>query len=99
MSPSEQQGLLLDVRDLQVRIPLSRGTVRAVDGARSTSSAARRWAWSGESGCGKSMTLRAILGCCRGRPPSPAGRCCATARTWPPPAPRGCATAAARASP
>ena len=30
---SEPAGPLLDVRDLHVRIPLSRGTVRAVDGA------------------------------------------------------------------
>ena len=53
---------LLDVRDLQVRIPLSRGTVRAVDGASFSVGRGQALGLVGESGCGKSMTLRAILG-------------------------------------
>ena len=53
---------LLDVRDLQVRIPLSRGTVRAVDGASFRVERGEALGLVGESGCGKSMTLRAILG-------------------------------------
>ena len=53
---------LLDVRDLQVRIPLSRGTVRAVDGASFRVERGQALGLVGESGCGKSMTLRAVLG-------------------------------------
>ena len=53
---------LLDVRDLQVRIPLSRGTVRAVDGASFRVERGEALGLVGESGCGKSMTLRAVLG-------------------------------------
>jgi oligopeptide/dipeptide ABC transporter ATP-binding protein len=56
------EGPLLDVRDLQVRIPLSRGTVRAVDGASFRVERGQALGLVGESGCGKSMTLRAILG-------------------------------------
>ncbi len=59
---SEPAGPLLQVRDLQVRIPLSRGTVRAVDGASFTVERGQALGLVGESGCGKSMTLRAILG-------------------------------------
>ena len=55
-------GPLLDVRDLQVRIPLSRGTVRAVDGASFRVERGEALGLVGESGCGKSMTLRAVLG-------------------------------------
>ena len=56
------EGPLLDVRDLQVRIPLSRGTVRAVDGASFQVERGQALGLVGESGCGKSMTLRAVLG-------------------------------------
>ena len=50
------------MRDLQVRIPLSRGTVRAVDGASFRVERGQALGLVGESGCGKSMTLRAVLG-------------------------------------
>jgi peptide/nickel transport system ATP-binding protein/oligopeptide transport system ATP-binding protein len=53
---------LLDVRDLRVEIPLTRGTVHAVQGASFTVEAGQALGLVGESGCGKSMTLRAILG-------------------------------------
>jgi oligopeptide/dipeptide ABC transporter ATP-binding protein len=53
---------ILDVRDLRVEIPLSRGTVHAVDGASFELAAGESLGLVGESGCGKSMTLRAILG-------------------------------------
>jgi oligopeptide/dipeptide ABC transporter ATP-binding protein len=53
---------ILEVRDLHVQIPLSRGTVRAVDGASFTVRRGEALGLVGESGCGKSMTLRAILG-------------------------------------
>jgi oligopeptide/dipeptide ABC transporter ATP-binding protein len=53
---------ILDVRDLHVRIPLSRGTVRAVDGASFSVRPGESLGLVGESGCGKTMTLRAILG-------------------------------------
>jgi len=53
---------LLDVRDLRVEIPLSRGTVHAVDGVSFALQPGSALGLVGESGCGKSMTLRAILG-------------------------------------
>ena len=59
---SEPAAPLLEVRDLQVRIPLSRGTVRAVDGASFTVGVGEAMGLVGESGCGKSMTLRAVMG-------------------------------------
>jgi oligopeptide/dipeptide ABC transporter ATP-binding protein len=59
---SEPPGPLLEVRDLDVRIPLNRGTVRAVDGASFTVGVGDAMGLVGESGCGKSMTLRAVMG-------------------------------------
>jgi oligopeptide/dipeptide ABC transporter ATP-binding protein len=53
---------ILDVHDLRVEIPLSRGTVHAVDGASFRLAPGESLGLVGESGCGKSMTLRAILG-------------------------------------
>ena len=53
---------ILDVRDLRVEIPLTRGTVHAVQSASFTVEAGQALGLVGESGCGKSMTLRAILG-------------------------------------
>jgi oligopeptide/dipeptide ABC transporter ATP-binding protein len=53
---------ILEVRDLQVEIPLTRGTVHAVHGASFKVEAGQALGLVGESGCGKSMTLRAILG-------------------------------------
>ena len=53
---------ILDVRDLQVEIPLSRGTVHAVDGASFELAPGEALGLVGESGSGKTMTLRAILG-------------------------------------
>jgi oligopeptide/dipeptide ABC transporter ATP-binding protein len=53
---------VLEVRDLRVEITSPRGIVHAVDGA--TFSVARGEAMGlvGESGCGKTMTMRAVLG-------------------------------------
>jgi oligopeptide/dipeptide ABC transporter ATP-binding protein len=53
---------LLEVRDLRVEIPLARGLVHAVDGVSFALEPGRALGLVGESGCGKSMTLRAILG-------------------------------------
>ncbi len=53
---------ILEVRDLRVELPLTRGTVHAVQGASFTVEAGQALGLVGESGCGKSMTLRAILG-------------------------------------
>jgi len=52
---------LLDVRDLRVELPLSRGTVHAVEGVSLTVGPGEAFGLVGESGCGKSMTLRAIM--------------------------------------
>jgi oligopeptide/dipeptide ABC transporter ATP-binding protein len=53
---------ILAVRDLRVELPMNRGTVHAVDGASFTVAPGEAMGLVGESGCGKSMTLRAILG-------------------------------------
>jgi peptide/nickel transport system ATP-binding protein/oligopeptide transport system ATP-binding protein len=53
---------ILDVRDLRVELPLTRGTVHAVGGASFRVEPGQALGLVGESGCGKSMTLRAILG-------------------------------------
>jgi oligopeptide/dipeptide ABC transporter ATP-binding protein len=55
-------GPILEVRDLRVELPLSRGTVHAVDGASLAVTPGEAFGLVGESGCGKSMTLRAIIG-------------------------------------
>ncbi|HET7170487.1 MAG TPA: ABC transporter ATP-binding protein [Gaiellales bacterium] len=55
-------GPILEVRDLRVELPLSRGTVHAVDGASISVAPGQAFGLVGESGCGKSMTLRAIMG-------------------------------------
>jgi oligopeptide/dipeptide ABC transporter ATP-binding protein len=53
---------ILEVRDLRVELPLSRGTVHAVDGASFSVAPGEAFGLVGESGCGKSMTLRSIMG-------------------------------------
>jgi oligopeptide/dipeptide ABC transporter ATP-binding protein len=53
---------LLEVHDLHVDIPTPRGVVRAVRGAGFSVDAGEALGLVGESGCGKSMSLRAIMG-------------------------------------
>jgi len=53
---------VLEVRDLRVEIETRRGLVHAVDGASFSLEAGDALGLVGESGCGKSMTLRAIMG-------------------------------------
>ncbi|HEY1367138.1 MAG TPA: ABC transporter ATP-binding protein [Gaiellaceae bacterium] len=53
---------LLQVEDLRVEIPLPHGTVHAVDGASFSLGEGQALGLVGESGCGKTMALRAILG-------------------------------------
>ena len=72
---------ILDVRELRVELPLSRGTVHAVDGASIQVEAGEALGLVGESGCGKSMTLRAIMGLLPRPGTSSAARCCSRART------------------
>ncbi|HEY2146925.1 MAG TPA: oligopeptide/dipeptide ABC transporter ATP-binding protein [Pirellulales bacterium] len=65
----ESQPPLLDVRDLAVHFPFSRGpfyrrehgAIRAVDGVSFTIGEGETFGLVGESGCGKSTTARAIL--------------------------------------
>jgi oligopeptide/dipeptide ABC transporter ATP-binding protein len=58
---------ILSVRDLRVEIPTPRGIVKAVDGVSLEVPRGGALGLVGESGCGKSMTLRAILGLLPGR--------------------------------
>jgi oligopeptide transport system ATP-binding protein len=58
---------VLEVRDLHVRIPTSRGVVTAVDGVSFDVQRGELLAVLGESGCGKSATARAVLGLDFGR--------------------------------
>jgi oligopeptide/dipeptide ABC transporter ATP-binding protein len=58
---------ILSVRGLRVEIPTPRGVVKAVDGIDLDIPRGGAFGLVGESGCGKSMTLRAILGLLPGR--------------------------------
>jgi oligopeptide/dipeptide ABC transporter ATP-binding protein len=58
---------ILSVRDLRVEIPTPRGIVKAVDGVDLDVPRGGALGLVGESGCGKSMTLRAIMGLLPGR--------------------------------
>jgi oligopeptide/dipeptide ABC transporter ATP-binding protein len=58
---------ILSVRDLRVEIPTPHGVVKAVDGVSLDVHRGGALGLVGESGCGKSMTLRAILGLLPGR--------------------------------
>jgi oligopeptide/dipeptide ABC transporter ATP-binding protein len=58
---------ILSVRDLRVEIPTPRGVVKAVDGVSLEVQRGGALGLVGESGCGKSMTLRAIMGLLPGR--------------------------------
>ena len=58
---------ILSLRDLRVEIPTPRGVVKAVDGVTLDVPRGGALGLVGESGCGKSMTLRAILGLLPGR--------------------------------
>ena len=52
---------LLEVKDLKVQFPLDEGTVRAVDGVSFNVYPGRVVGIVGESGCGKSVTMKATL--------------------------------------
>jgi oligopeptide/dipeptide ABC transporter ATP-binding protein len=55
------QNILLEVNDLHVQFFLTEGTIQAVDGVTFTLEPGRTLGIVGESGCGKSVTARAIL--------------------------------------
>ncbi len=59
------RNVLLEVRNLKVSFFLTEATVQAVDGVDLTIEAGRTLGVVGESGCGKSVTARAILGMVR----------------------------------
>lgn len=61
MTSSEQEPVLLDVRELRVDYPTPRGVVHAVDGPSFEVARGEIVALVGESGCGKSATALAIL--------------------------------------
>ncbi|MDQ3540621.1 MAG: ATP-binding cassette domain-containing protein, partial [Chloroflexota bacterium] len=52
---------LVEVKDLKVQFKLDEGTVRAVDGVTFSIPAGKTLGVVGESGCGKSVTARAIM--------------------------------------
>jgi peptide/nickel transport system ATP-binding protein len=58
---SETKDVLIDVRDLRIRFDVRDGIVNAVDGANFTIRRGRTLGVIGESGCGKSMTAKAIM--------------------------------------
>lgn len=66
MTAETTDGALV-VRDLRVDIPTSRGVVHAVRGASFAVRPGEALGVVGESGCGKSMTLRAVMGLLPGR--------------------------------
>jgi peptide/nickel transport system ATP-binding protein len=55
------QSPLLSVHDLKVEFPLDEGTVKAVDGVSLDVYAGQVFGIVGESGCGKSVTMKAML--------------------------------------
>jgi oligopeptide/dipeptide ABC transporter ATP-binding protein len=60
--PTQQQNLdLMEIKDLRVYFHLSEGIVRAVDGVNFKLKRGRTLGVVGESGCGKSVTARALL--------------------------------------
>ena len=59
------RNVLLEVRNLKVSFFLTEATVQAVDGVNLTIEAGKTLGVVGESGCGKSVTARAILGMVR----------------------------------
>ena len=61
-STDAQDRLLLSVRNLKTYFPLDEGTVKAVDGVSFDLNASQTIGIVGESGCGKSITARSILG-------------------------------------
>jgi peptide/nickel transport system ATP-binding protein len=61
MADANADGPLLSVRDLRVAFALDEGVVRAVDGVSFDVHAGSTVGIVGESGCGKSVTMKAIL--------------------------------------
>jgi peptide/nickel transport system ATP-binding protein len=61
MQATEQSSSLVEVKDLKVQFKLDEGTVRAVDGVSFSIPAGKTLGVVGESGCGKSVTARAIM--------------------------------------
>lgn len=59
---SIQKPVLLEVDDLRTYFPLDEGTVRAVDGASFTLYRGETLGVVGESGCGKSVMARSVMG-------------------------------------
>ena len=58
---NDDSDILLDVRDLRVRFFLREGILKAVDGVAFTVRSKQTLGLVGESGCGKSVTVKAIL--------------------------------------
>src|SRR5512139_2836688 len=57
----EKSGLLVEIKDLHVEFDVRAGIVKAVDGLNFDIRRGQTMGVIGESGCGKSMTARAIL--------------------------------------
>ena len=59
---------VLDIRDLRVSIPTDHGLLHAVRGVDLSVRAGQTLCLVGESGCGKSLTAIALMGCCPAMP-------------------------------
>ena len=69
--------MILDVEDLKIHYRTRAGTVRAVDGASFAVPEARIVGLVGESGCGKTTAVRAIMGVLAENGYRAGGRCSA----------------------
>jgi peptide/nickel transport system ATP-binding protein len=61
MSDSKNHNALIEVKDLRVEFDVRQGIIKAVDGLNLSVNRGQTLGVIGESGCGKSMTARAIL--------------------------------------
>ena len=94
----ETEQNILTIRGLQSYFFTDSGAVPAVDGVDLDIPRGRIVGLVGESGCGKSMTAKSIMGCCARPGALPGGRSCLKGATWPSCPKKSCARSAGRTS-